>query len=169
MEGNNYKVGVVSAAVVLAAIVGVVCVYVMTSANRYRVTINFSTITQVHRGTSVLKSGVQIGRVAYVKLLPDNQGVDLVLELDRDVNIRLGETCRIIVRSPQAHDLAVEFVQPNKSNLLSRFDGVAGAPKNNELEPAEYEFSNVAISDGDYINGGIVQIDSPNLFDTSGR
>jgi phospholipid/cholesterol/gamma-HCH transport system substrate-binding protein len=160
MEENNQKLGV-GLVVVASTIIGIALVLYFGKmgsmfVSRYRVTINFPSAPQVNRDTPVRKSGVQIGRVADVKLLEDNQGVNLVLELDRNVKLAQGETCRITIGSLITNEAIVEFIQPTQSVLLNRFDGVAGGAKNNALDPEEYAFAQSTMADGDYLRGGVV-------------
>ncbi len=160
MEENNYRLGV-GLVVVASAIIGTVLILFFGKMpaflkDRYQITYNFPSAPRVTRDTPVRKNGVQIGRVADVKLLKDNQGVNLVLELDRDPPLAQGETCRIAMGSIVTNDAFVEFIQPTQSILITRFDGVAGGAKNSSLDPQELEFASSIMADGDYLTGGVV-------------
>lgn len=128
--------------------------------DRYRVTINFPSAPGVGPDTPVRKSGVKIGRVARVKLLDDNQGVNLDLEIERQYRVRQGETCRIAIGSLITNDAVVEFVPgASDAELLLRFDGVAGGVSNGMLDPEERNLAQTLMANGDTIRGGIVKGD----------
>lgn len=168
MEERNYRFGV-GLLVVGAGALGLVLLLFFGTmpsflADRYQITINFPEAPGVGRDTPVRKNGVQIGRVAEVKLLPSDEGVNLVLELDRDVQLLQGETCRIASGSFITGDAIVEFQTPTMSQLLTRFDGVGGGVKDGNLEEAERAFASNLMSEGDYLTGGIVAGDPLDLF-----
>lgn len=163
MDENNQKLGV-GLVVVASAVIGTVLVLFFGKMpaflqSRYQITYNFPSAPRVTRDTPVRKNGVQIGRVADVRLLKDNQGVNLILELDRGQPIAQGETCRIAMGSLVTGDAFIEFIQPNESVFLSRFDGVAGGEKNGVIDPQEASFAQSVIADGDYLTGGVVSGD----------
>ena len=160
MGESNYRFGV-GLLVVGASIIGVLLLLFFGTmpsflSDRYQVTINFPAAPKVGRDTPVRKNGVQIGRVSNVRLLEGDQGVNLTLELDRNVRLVQGETCRIASSSLITGDAIVEFTQPTESQWLARFDGVGGGEKNGIIDPVEEEFANSVMSDGDYLIGGIV-------------
>lgn len=168
MEERNYRFGV-GLLVVGAGALGLVLLLFFGTmpsflADRYQITINFPEAPGVGRDTPVRKNGVQIGRVADVKLLPSDEGVNLVLELDRDVQLLQGETCRIASGSFITGDAVVEFQTPTMSQLLTRFDGVGGGTKDGNLEESERAFASNLMSEGDYLTGGIVAGDPLDLF-----
>ncbi len=168
MEENNYRFGV-GLLVIAAAVIGTILVLFFGEVpkfftSQYQVTINFPSAPKVVEDTPVRKNGVQVGRVASVKLLDGNEGVNLVLELDSNVKIMQGETCRIATSSFVTGESIVEFIEPTQSILLKRFDGVAGGDKNNGLDPSELEFAQSVMSDGDYLTGGVVAGDPLDLL-----
>ena len=159
-QENNYRFGV-GLLVVAAATIGLILILFFGSlpsffSDRYQVTIRFPSAPKVSKDTPVRKNGVQIGRVASVKLLDGSEGVNLVLDLDRKVRLVQGETCRIATGSLITGDSIVEFIPPQQSILLQRFDGVAGGEKNGVIDKEELEFAQSVMADGDYLTGGQV-------------
>lgn len=163
MDENNYRFGV--GVLVLAAVIVGVLLMVFFGAvpnflvDRYRVTINFDGAPGVGQDTPVRKNGVDIGRVVDVKLLDDNAGVNLTLELDRKVKIRQGEKCQIAIGSYITQDAIVEFRKSTDVELLKRFDGAAGGVSNGILDPEERELAMTIMSDGDLVQDGVVKGD----------
>jgi phospholipid/cholesterol/gamma-HCH transport system substrate-binding protein len=160
MEDSNYKLGV-GLVVVAAAIIGMALILFFGAIpsifdNRYRVTIKFPSAPNVGKDSSVIKNGVEIGRVAGVKLLEGNEGVNLVLELNSNVQLARGETCRITSGSLITGEGVVEFERPTQSILIQRFDGVGGGQKNGVLDPEETALAQMPLADGDYLEGGVV-------------
>ncbi len=163
MDENNYRFGV--GVLVLAALIVGVLLMVFFGAvpnflvDRYRVTINFPNAPGVGPDTPVRKNGVDIGRVVKIELLDDNAGVNLSLELDRKWKIRQGEKCQIAIGSYITQDAIVEFRQSTDTELLRRFDGVAGGVANSILDPEERELAMTIMSDGDLVQDGVVKGD----------
>lgn len=163
MEESGYRFGV-GVLVLASAIVGVLLIAFFGAVptfllDRYRVTINFESAPGVGPDTPVRKNGVDIGRVAGVKLLDGDAGVNLELELDRNVKITQGETCKISAGSLITGDATVEFVKTTDPEILARFDGVAGGLRNGFLDPEEKQLADTPMASGDLLRGGIVQAD----------
>ncbi len=100
------------------------------------------------------KNGVNVGRVKQVKLLNDDKGVDLVLELDQDFKIKAAEICRVGTGSLITGDAVVEFVPPTQQSLFQRFDGRDGLAKDGQLSPTEEAMAKSFLKDGDFLDGG---------------
>lgn len=168
MDDQGYRFGV--GVLVLASIViGVILLLFFQAApnllaNRYRVTINFPSAPGVANDTPVRKSGVEIGRVVGVKLLDDVGGVDLVLELDSRYQIRQGELFRIGTASLITGDAVVEVIAPTQESLIARFDGIAGSPRDMQLDESEKQATASFLKDEDYIQGGQVAPDPMTAF-----
>lgn len=175
MEENGYRFGV-GVLVLASAMVGILLVVFFGAVptfwvQRYAITIQFPAAPGVGTDTPVQKNGVRIGRVASVQLL-DNKGVlgngeggvKLRLELDSQFKILQGEACRIKAGSLITGDAIVEFVPPTESNLLNRFDGITGIPRNGILDPDELARAESTLVDGDYLYGGINQPDPMTLI-----
>lgn len=163
MDENNYRFGV-GVLVLAAAIVGVLLMVFFGAVpnflvDRYRVTINFPSVPGVGQDTPVQKNGYKIGRVVSIKLLEDNAGVNLTLELDRQFKIRQGEKCQISIESYITQEAVVKFLASSDAEVLQRFDGAAGGIANNILDSEERELANTVMSDNDFIRGGIVKGD----------
>lgn len=133
-------------------------------AGRYTVTVRFDEAPGVSVDTPVLKNGMRIGRVVDTQLLlgdgPDEkEGVLLTLEIDDDYPLRLDQVPRVTSGSLITGDAQIEFVRANKPQLLSMFDGQAGTPPNNQLEPEEQELAKQPMRAGIYLEWGEVETD----------
>lgn len=163
MEESGYRFGV-GVLVLASAIVGVLLIAFFGAVptfllDRYRVTITFPSAPGVGPDTPVRKSGVDIGRVAGIKLLDGSAGVNLELELDRNVKITQGETCKISAGSLITGDAIVEFVPATEREILTRFDGAAGGLRNDFLDAEEKQIADTPMASGDLLTGGVVQAD----------
>lgn len=168
MEESSYRFGV-GVLVIASTIIAILLIVYFGAVptfwvDRYTVTINFPAAPGVTVDTPVRKNGVQVGRVAGVTLLPADQGVDLTLELERRHDIRQGEGVRIGTGSLITGDAVVEFVPATEVSLLSRFDGLAGAPKDGQLQPTERELALAKLQDSTYLKGGFLTPDPLNAF-----
>jgi phospholipid/cholesterol/gamma-HCH transport system substrate-binding protein len=124
---------------------------------RYRFTVNFPSAPNVGVDTPVRKNGVLIGRVAKVELRQQrNGGVDLLLEIDREFELRVGETARIKTGSLISGDSIIEFVEPDDRELLTRFDGWSGSPRDGVLDEKEAAASQAIIGAQDFVSKGEV-------------
>lgn len=133
-------------------------------AGRYTVTVRFDEAPGVSVDTPVLKNGMRIGRVVDTQLLlgdeqDEKEGVLLTLEIDEDYPLRLDQVPRVTSGSLITGDAQIEFVRANKPQLLSMFDGQAGTPPNNELEPEEQELAKKPMRAGIYLEWGEVETD----------
>jgi phospholipid/cholesterol/gamma-HCH transport system substrate-binding protein len=167
MEENNYRFSV-GVLVLASAIIGALLLVFFGAipnflVDRYRITINFPRAPGVAKDTPVRKSGVQIGRVVSLKLLDGDAGVNLQLELDRNVTLLQGDRCQIAIESFITQDAVVEFIplarEPSDIDLLRRFDGVAGGVSNGVLDPEEKQLANTVMANGDFVRGGTVKGD----------
>ncbi len=167
MEENNYRFSV-GVLVLASAIIGALLLVFFGAipnflVDRYRITINFPRAPGVAKDTPVRKSGVQIGRVVSIKLLDGDAGVNLHLELDRNVTLLQGDRCQIAIESFITQDAVVEFIplsrEPSDVELLRRFDGVARGVSNGVLDPEEKQLANTVMANGDFIRGGTVKGD----------
>ncbi len=168
MEESSYRFGV-GVLVVASTIIAILLIVYFGAVptfwvDRYTVTINFPAAPGVTVDTPVRKNGVQVGRVSNVTLLPADQGVDLTLELERRHDIRQGEGVRIGTGSLITGDAIVEFVPATETSLVSRFDGLAGAPKDGQLQPAERELALAKLQDSTYLKGGFLTPDPMTAF-----
>ncbi len=168
MDEQRYRFGV-GVLVVASVVVGVILIMFFGAApnflaRRYKITVNFPAAPGVGADTPVRKNGVNIGRVKKVKLLNDEQGVDLELELDDEFQIKTGEICRVGTGSLITGDAVVEFVPPTRENLLTRFDGRDGLPKDGQLSPAEEALAKAPLKDSDFVNGGVIAADPFSAF-----
>ena len=97
MDEQAYRFGV-GVLVVASTVIAVILILFFGAApnffaEKYDVTIRFEAAPGVATDTPVRKNGVQIGRVKSLQLL-DEEGVNLTLELDKEVRIRAGEIGR---------------------------------------------------------------------------
>lgn len=163
MDEQRYRFGV-GVLVVASVVVGVILIMFFGAApnflaRRYRVTINFPAAPGVGEDTPVRKNGVNIGRVKKVKLLNDDAGVDLELELNNDYQIKAGELCKVGTGSLITGDAIVEFVPPTLDSLMVRFDGRDGLPKDGQLSADEKAMAESYLKEGDFLNGGVIAPD----------
>lgn len=177
MDEQGYRFGV-GVLVVASLVIAVILVLFFGAApnffaQRYLVTIRFDAAPGVATDTPVRKDGVQIGRVKDVKLLDvqgasllnnndEAGGVNLTLELDSQYTVLAGHQPKIGTGSLITGDAVVEFVKPTPENLLARFDGTGGSPRDGILDANELGVLNEPIKDGEYYKGGSV---APDPFD----
>jgi phospholipid/cholesterol/gamma-HCH transport system substrate-binding protein len=161
MDDNGYRFGV-GVLVLASAIIGVLLIAFFGAVpkfwvERYRFTVNFPAAPNVGIDTPVRKNGVLIGRVAKVELRKQRGGgVDLLLEVDREFELRVGETPRIKTGSLISGDSIIEFIEPDSKELLARFDGAAGSPRDQVLDEREVAASQAIIGSQDFIASGEV-------------
>lgn len=162
MDEQGYRFGV-GVLVVASLVIAVILVLFFGAApnffaQQYLVTIRFDAAPGVATDTPVRKNGVKIGRVKSLQLL-DEAGVDITLELDAEHKIRAGDQPLIGTGSIITGDAVVEFVPPSQESLLSRFDGIGGAPANGMLDDSELQLISTPIKGGDFLSGGRVAPD----------
>ncbi|MGN6546596.1 MAG: MlaD family protein [Aureliella sp.] len=158
MDEQRYRFGV-GVLVIASIVVGVILIMFFGAApdfmtRHYQVTVNFPAAPGVASDTPVRKNGVDIGRVKEVQLLPDDAGVDLVLELESKFRVRQGELCRVGTGSLITGDAVVQFVPPTSQSLVERFDGRDGLPPDGQLSEVEKEIAAAYLKDEDYVKGG---------------
>lgn len=158
MDEQRYRFGV-GVLVVASIVIGVILIMFFGAApnflaRRYQVTVNFPAAPGVASDTPVRKNGVDIGRVKQVNLLPDDQGVDLILELNSEFQVRQGELCRVGTGSLITGDAVVEFIPPTSESLLGRFDGRDGTAPDAHLSEVEKEAAAAYLKNEDYVKGG---------------
>lgn len=169
MDDNGYRFGV-GVLVLASAIVGVLLIAFFGAVpkfwvERYRFTVNFPSAPNVGVDTPVRKNGVLIGRVAKVELRKQRGGgVDLLLEIDRNYELLVGEVPRIKTGSLISGDSIIEFVEPDSKELLTRFDGFSGSPRDGVLDEREVQASQQIIGQQDFIAKGEVVPDPLEAF-----
>jgi phospholipid/cholesterol/gamma-HCH transport system substrate-binding protein len=106
-----------------------------------------------------------IGRVAKVELRKQRGGgVDLLLEIDQNYELLVGEVPRIKTGSLISGDSIIEFVEPESKELLARFDGFSGSPRDGVLDERELQASQQVIGKQDFIAKGEVVPDPLEAF-----
>jgi phospholipid/cholesterol/gamma-HCH transport system substrate-binding protein len=109
-RATQFRVGLlVLATFVIAGIMAVRFGEVAGVKRQYTLYIRFRTAPGVTVDTPIMKSGLLIGRVAKVSLLPNNDVV-VTAKLDNDRTIRLSEVCKITTGSILG-DAMLDFVQ----------------------------------------------------------
>jgi len=169
MDDNGYRFGV-GVLVLASAIIGVLLIAFFGAVpkfwvERYRFTVNFPSAPNVGVDTPVRKNGVLIGRVAKVELRQQRGGgVDLMLEIDSNYKLSVGEVPRIKTGSLISGDSIIEFVEPDPKELLTRFDGFPGSPRDGVLDERELQASQQEIGKQDFIAKGEVVPDPLEAF-----
>lgn len=169
MDDNGYRFGV-GVLVLASAIIGVLLIAFFGAVpkfwvDRYRFTVNFPSAPNVGVDTPVRKNGVLIGRVAKVELRTQRGGgVDLLLEIDRTCELLVGEVPRIKTGSLISGDSIIEFIDPDPKELLARFDGFSGSPRDDVLDEREMQASQQIIGQQDFIAKGEVVPDPLEAF-----
>jgi phospholipid/cholesterol/gamma-HCH transport system substrate-binding protein len=169
MDDNGYRFGV-GVLVLASAIIGVLLIAFFGAVpnfltERYRFTVNFPSAPNVGVDTPVRKNGVLIGRVAKVELRKQRGGgVDLLLEIDRNYELMVGEVPRIKTGSLISGDSIIEFVEPDSKELLARFDGFPGSPRDGILDERELQATQQVIGQKDFIAKGEVVPDPLDAF-----
>ena len=169
MDDNGYRFGV-GVLVLASAIIGVLLIAFFGAVpkfwvERYRFTVNFPSAPNVGVDTPVRKNGVLIGRVAKVELRKQRGGgVDLLLEIDPSYELLVGEVPRIKTGSLISGDSIIEFVEPDSKELLARFDGFSGSPRDGVLDERELQASQQVIGKQDFIAKGEVVPDPLEAF-----
>ena len=169
MDDNGYRFGV-GVLVLASAIIGVLLIAFFGAVpkfwvERYRFTVNFPSAPNVGVDTPVRKNGVLIGRVAKVELRTQRGGgVDLLLEIDQNYQLLVGEVPRIKTGSLISGDSIIEFVELDSKELLTRFDGFSGSPRDGVLDERELQASQQVIGQKDFIAKGEVVPDPLEAF-----
>ena len=169
MDDNGYRFGV-GVLVLASAIIGVLLIAFFGAVpkfwvERYRFTVNFPSAPNVGVDTPVRKNGVLIGRVAKVDLRTQRGGgVDLLLEIDQNYQLLVGEVPRIKTGSLISGDSIIEFVELDSKELLTRFDGFSGSPRDGDLDERELQASQQVIGKQDFIAKGEVVPDPLEAF-----
>ena len=169
MDDNGYRFGV-GVLVLASAIIGVLLIAFFGAVpkfwvERYRFTVNFPSAPNVGVDTPVRKNGVLIGRVAKVELRTQRGGgVDLLLEIDQNYQLLVGEVPRIKTGSLISGDSIIEFVELDSKELLTRFDGFSGSPRDDFLDERELQASQQVIGKQDFIAKGEVVPDPLEAF-----
>ena len=169
MDDNGYRFGV-GVLVLASAIIGVLLIAFFGAVpkfwvERYRFTVNFPSAPNVGVDTPVRKNGVLIGRVAKVELRKQRGGgVDLLLEIDPSYELLVGEVPRIKTGSLISGDSIIEFVELDSKELLTRFDGFSGSPRDGVLDERELQASQQVIGQKDFIAKGEVVPDPLEAF-----
>lgn len=169
MDDNGYRFGV-GVLVLASAIIGVLLIAFFGAVpkfwvERYRFTVNFPSAPNVGVDTPVRKNGVLIGRVAKVDLRTQRGGgVDLLLEIDQNYQLLVGEVPRIKTGSLISGDSIIEFVELDSKELLARFDGFSGSPRDGDLDERELQASQQVIGKQDFIAKGEVVPDPLEAF-----
>ncbi len=169
MDDNGYRFGV-GVLVLASAIIGVLLIAFFGAVpkfwvERYRFTVNFPSAPNVGVDTPVRKNGVLIGRVAKVELRTQRGGgVDLLLEIDQNYQLLVGEVPRIKTGSLISGDSIIEFVELDSKELLTRFDGFSGSPRDGVLDERELQASQQKIGQKDFIAKGEVVPDPLEAF-----
>jgi phospholipid/cholesterol/gamma-HCH transport system substrate-binding protein len=169
MDDNGYRFGV-GVLVLASAIIGVLLIAFFGAVpkfwvDRYRFTVNFPSAPNVGVDTPVRKNGVLIGRVAKVELRKQRGGgVDLLFEIDRTCELLVGEVPRIKTGSLISGDSIIEFIDPDPKELLARFDGFSGSPRDGVLDEREMQASQQVIGQQDFIAKGEVVPDPLEAF-----
>jgi phospholipid/cholesterol/gamma-HCH transport system substrate-binding protein len=117
---------------------------------QYEIDIQFPEAPGITVDTPVRKSGVLIGRVSEVQLLPEG-GVLVSARIDAEYPLRYNETCRIASGSLLG-DAVLEFVPSGEDEMLERFD----ANHNGKLEASERTKANAVVSDEALLTNGVV-------------
>ena len=163
MDEQGYRFGV-GVLVVASLVIAVILILFFGAApnflaQKYMVTIRFESAPGVTEDTPVRKNGVKIGRVKDIQLLSGSEGVDLLLELDSNYELRSRELPTIKSGSLITGDAIIEFVKESPTSLVRRFDGTGGSPQDNSLDDNEMALANSVIQDGDFLKGGEVAAD----------
>lgn len=157
----QFRIGVV---VVAAAIIAGVLIMLFGEgptflSKKMTVTIKFPQAPGVNVDTPVRKSGVLIGRVSEVDLLPTG-GVDLTLKIDPARKLQYREVCQIGTGSLVTGDSVLEFIPATPRQLLETFD----TNNDGQLDATETAATEEFVKDGDYLTNGTVVTGPLNAF-----
>lgn len=160
MEDNGYRFGV-GVLVLAATVIGSLLVVFFGAVpnfwqSRYTVVYNFPAAPGVAVDTPILKNGVQVGRVVRIVLLPNDRGVNLIMELDSQYQLRQSEIARISSGSIITGDAVIEFLPPTRESLLARFDGIVDGVPDGQLQQQELDIAESPIEPDQYLTGGEV-------------
>ena len=87
-----------------------------------------------------------------------------MLEIDSSYKLSVGEVPRIKTGSLISGDSIIEFVEPDPKELLTRFDGFPGSPRDGVLDERELQASQQEIGKQDFIAKGEVVPDPLEAF-----
>lgn len=159
MEENRLKFGV-GVLVVASVAVTIILTFLFGAipsllTRHIHVTATFDATPGVSTNTRVLRDGVRIGRVSDVRLLPDG-GVQLTMLIEPRYSPTPAYVPRITMGSIITGDASIEFVRRSEEELIRMFDGQAGSPPNQMLDPEELKLITVPARSGDFIGRGTV-------------
>ena len=149
----HFRVGVVvvAAVTITAVLIMLFGAWPNILQPHYIVHIKFPEAPGITVDTPVRKSGVLVGRVSDVKLLPEG-GVLVSAKINDKFRLRRNETCRIASGSLFG-DAVLQFVPSGEADLLATFD----KDKNGELDEDEGQAAKQLLSgDEEYISEGVV-------------
>lgn len=159
MDENRLKFGV-GVLVVASVAVTIILTFLFGAipsllTRHIHVTATFDATPGVSTNTRVLRDGVRIGRVSDVRLLPDG-GVQLTMLIEPRYSPTPAYVPRITMGSIITGDASIEFVRRSEEELIRMFDGQAGSPPNQMLDPEELKLITVPARSGDFIGRGTV-------------
>jgi ABC-type transporter Mla subunit MlaD len=80
------------------------------TGGRYKMGVHFKSASGIHKGALVYESGVNVGVVDEIRLLPDDFTVDVILAVNNNVDIP--KDARFIIQAPLTGDSTLEIVPP---------------------------------------------------------
>jgi ABC-type transporter Mla subunit MlaD len=78
------------------------------TAGRYKTAVHFKSASGIHKGALVYESGVNVGVVDEIRLMPDDFTVDVILAINNNVDIP--KDARFIIQAPLTGDSTLEIV-----------------------------------------------------------
>src|SRR5471032_2411041 len=97
----------------ILALIGLFAIFAVLAnvgtGNRYHLAVHFASASGIHKGALVYESGVNVGIVDSLKLLPaDGYTVDVIMALNNNVDIP--KDARFIIQAPLTGDATLEIV-----------------------------------------------------------
>ncbi|MFN2461758.1 MAG: MlaD family protein [Candidatus Velthaea sp.] len=109
----------------ILALLGLFAVFAVLAnvgtTGRYRIGIHFASASGIHKGALVYESGVNVGVVDGLQLLPEDFTVDVILAINNNVDIP--RNARFIIQAPLTGDATLEIVphapEPRPSGIAA--------------------------------------------------
>ncbi len=108
-QQNSLRLGIFAVSAIALLYVFVLVFMHFQGVRGYRIGVRFATVSGLSPGAPVYVSGVQIGAVEKIEVLPDNS-VEVILAITRDID--LPTTSRITIHSPLTGSPDVTIIPP---------------------------------------------------------
>jgi ABC-type transporter Mla subunit MlaD len=114
----------------ILALIGLFAIFAVLAnvgtTGRYHMAVHFPSASGIHKGALVYESGVNVGIVDSLQLLPDDFTVDVILAINNNVDIP--RDARFIIQAPLTGDATLEIVPRTPAPAPSGISAPTSAP-----------------------------------------